>query len=81
MSSDDVGDPLLELEPGHTSRDLRFSLESVACTGACGLAPVVVVNDQFHAGVTPESARRLVRRLARQLEGPRGSAEPSGESP
>ncbi len=56
----------LQVEPGHTTGDGRFSLETVACTGACGLAPVVVVNDQFFAGVTPDAARRLVRRYSRQ---------------
>jgi NADH:ubiquinone oxidoreductase subunit E len=64
----------LQVEPGHTSGDGRFSLETVACTGACGLAPVVVINDTFHAGMTPDAARRLMRRYARQTE----SAEATG---
>ncbi len=45
----------LGIADGQTSRDGLFSLETVACIGACGLAPVVRINDDFHAGVTPDS--------------------------
>ncbi|HVS51524.1 MAG TPA: NAD(P)H-dependent oxidoreductase subunit E [Opitutaceae bacterium] len=39
-----------------TSRDLLFTVETVACLGACGLAPVVVIDDQVHGAMTPEKA-------------------------
>jgi len=39
-----------------TSSDLRFTVETVACLGACGLAPVVVIDDQVHGAMTPEKA-------------------------
>jgi NADH-quinone oxidoreductase subunit E len=42
------------LEVGATSEDRRFSLEAVRCLGACGLAPVVVVDSDTHGGMTPE---------------------------
>ncbi|GMW00500.1 MAG: NADH dehydrogenase [Candidatus Hydrogenedentota bacterium] len=48
------------VEPGQTRRDGQYSLEVVACVGACGLAPVVVQNGEFHAGVTTKSVRDLV---------------------
>jgi NADH-quinone oxidoreductase subunit E len=51
---------LLKLKPGQTSRDRRFSLEVVACMGACGLAPVVNLNGEFHAKVTPKRAAQIV---------------------
>lgn len=38
---------------GQTSEDRRFSLESVRCLGACGLAPVMVVDSDTHGGVSP----------------------------
>ncbi len=38
---------------GETTEDRRFSLEAVRCLGACGLAPVVVVDDDTYGGVTP----------------------------
>ncbi len=42
------------LEEGDTSEDRRFSLEAVRCLGACGLAPVMVVGQETHGGVTPD---------------------------
>jgi NADH-quinone oxidoreductase E subunit len=50
----------LGIEPGQTSRDGKFSLEVVACIGACGLAPVISVNGEFHAGLTPEKVTKIV---------------------
>jgi NADH-quinone oxidoreductase E subunit len=51
---------MLDLKPGNTTRDGLFSLETVACLGACGLAPVVCVNGEFFAGVTPDTLKKLV---------------------
>lgn len=39
---------------GETTEDLRFTLESIACIGACGLAPVIMVNDDTHGRLTPD---------------------------
>jgi NADH-quinone oxidoreductase subunit E len=50
----------LGIRPGDTTNDGLFSLEVVACIGACGLAPVMVVNDQFHAGISPESVESII---------------------
>jgi len=50
----------LKLQPGQTSRDRMFSLEVVACMGACGLAPVVNINGEFHARVTPRKLARII---------------------
>lgn len=50
----------LRIEPGQTSRDRLFSLEVVACMGACGLAPVVNINGEFHAKVTPQKLGKLL---------------------
>jgi NADH:ubiquinone oxidoreductase subunit F (NADH-binding)/NADH:ubiquinone oxidoreductase subunit E/ferredoxin len=51
----------LGVEPGQTTRDKLFSLEVVACIGACGLAPVIAVNGQFHASVTRDEAKRVIK--------------------
>jgi len=51
---------VLKLHPGETSRDGLFSLEVVACMGACGLAPVVNINGQFYAKVTPMKLQRIL---------------------
>jgi NADH-quinone oxidoreductase subunit E len=50
----------LKLEPEQTSRDGVFSLEVVACIGACGLAPVISVNGEFHARVTPQTVMEIL---------------------
>lgn len=44
----------LGIDAGETSDDLEFTLESVACIGACGLAPVIMINDDTHGRLTPE---------------------------
>jgi NADH-quinone oxidoreductase subunit E len=40
------------LQVGQTTEDRRFSLEAVRCLGACGLAPVMVIDEDTHGGVT-----------------------------
>jgi len=45
----------LRIRPGETTRDGLFSLEVVACIGACGLAPAISIDGEFHAGVTPDA--------------------------
>lgn len=49
-----------ELEVGATTEDKRFSLEAVRCLGACGLAPVIVVDEDTHGGVTPDTVLDLL---------------------
>ena len=44
----------LDNKPGETTKDLNFTLETVACLGACGLAPVMMVNDNTHGRLTPD---------------------------
>lgn len=54
----------LELDEGkHTSNDMLFTLETVSCLGACGLAPVMMVNDTVHSKVTPEYAEQLIDKI------------------
>ncbi len=51
----------LGLKEGQTTTpDMLFTVETVSCLGACGLAPVVVINDKVHGQVTPEHARELL---------------------
>lgn len=51
----------LKIEPGETTRDGLFSLEVVACIGACSLAPVISVAGEFHAGVTPDEIEGILQ--------------------
>jgi NADH-quinone oxidoreductase subunit E len=50
-------------EKEKTSPDQMFTLETVACLGACGLAPVVVVNDEVHGSMTKEKVLDLVNTI------------------
>jgi NADH:ubiquinone oxidoreductase subunit E len=56
----------LKIEPGQTTRDGQFSLEVVACIGACGLAPVIRIDDDFHAQITPDSVRKILASYRRK---------------
>ena len=57
----------LELEGKQkASADGLFTLETVACLGACGLAPVVTVNDKVHSKMTPELAIELLEELKKE---------------
>lgn len=47
----------------HTTDDMLFTVETVSCLGACGLAPVITVNDKVYAKVTPESVIALLNDL------------------
>lgn len=58
-----------------TTDDLGFTLETVSCLGACGLAPVLTVNDQVYPAMTPDKASELIASLRAQL-----AAESEGAS-
>jgi NADH:ubiquinone oxidoreductase subunit E len=52
----------LGIEPGQTTEDRRFSLETIRCLGACGLAPVIVVDEDAHKQVKERKVREIVER-------------------
>jgi NADH-quinone oxidoreductase subunit E len=43
-----------------TTQDLLFTVETVSCLGACGLAPVLLINEQVYGQVSPDHACKLV---------------------
>jgi NADH-quinone oxidoreductase subunit E len=51
---------------GHTTPDGLFTLETVSCLGACGLAPVFTVNDQVYGKMTPQSARAVIEAIRQE---------------
>ncbi len=60
----------LKIQPGQTTKDGLFSVEVVACIGACGLAPVIAVDGEFHAGVTAEAVPAIIDQYRTpQMEG------------
>ena len=50
----------LGVENGETTEDLKFTVETVACIGACGLAPVIMVNDNTHGRLTPDEVSEIL---------------------
>lgn len=69
----------LGVAPGGTTADGAYSLEAVACLGACGLAPVIQVGEELIGGVKPAEVPKLVARLA-EPEPPRPGGQDAGPS-
>ena len=54
---------------GGTTEDGVFTVESVACLGCCSLAPVIMINDETHGRLTPDTARGVIREFRARHEG------------
>ena len=50
----------LGIKPGETTEDFEYTLETVACIGACALAPVMIINDEVHGRMTINSASEIL---------------------
>lgn len=57
----------LEIKAGETTKDLKFTIECLRCVGACGLAPVVVVDGKVYSQVTPDDVPNILNHY-RELE-------------
>ncbi len=58
---------VLKLKPGQdTTEDGLFTLECVSCLGACGLAPVMVMDDTVHGQITAEKASQIIDEVRKQ---------------
>jgi len=51
----------LKINIGGTTEDSLFSLQEARCLGACGLAPVIMINDKIYGSLTPKKAKELIR--------------------
>ncbi len=54
---------MLNLEDGQTSEDMEFTLETVACLGACALSPVMVVNKIYHGQMNSKRVQTVLERF------------------
>jgi len=64
IGAENVADAIcreLEVKLGDTTEDKMFTVESVACLGCCSLAPVIMINEETHGRLTPDSARSAIR--------------------
>ena len=50
---------MLDLKPYETSRDMRFTLETVNCLGCCAMGPVVVVDDEYHSKPSTPALKKI----------------------
>ncbi len=57
----------LQIKVGETTTDLQFSLESVACIGACGLAPVITIDGRNHGKLLPENVQQILNSYRKEL--------------
>ncbi|RQD72562.1 MAG: NADH-quinone oxidoreductase subunit NuoE [Tindallia sp. MSAO_Bac2] len=53
----------LKILDGETTEDGLFTLNNVACLGCCSLSPVMMINGETHAKLTPDSTRKILREL------------------
>jgi len=53
----------LGIEAGATTRDGLFSLETVACIGACSIAPVMTVNGEFYGRLDKKTVEKTIRQI------------------
>lgn len=51
----------------NTTDDLLFTVETVSCLGACGLSPVITINDVVYPAITPEKALALLSELKKEV--------------
>ena len=52
----------LGTEPGETTEDMQFTLETVNCLGACALGPIMVVDGKYHGQVGPGKVKKILNR-------------------
>lgn len=53
---------LLGIEPGECTNDAKFSLEACRCIGACGLAPVMMINEDVYGRLTPDMIPDILKK-------------------
>ena len=59
----------LGIEPGETTKNMRFTLETVNCLGACALGPIVVVDGKYHGQMSPGKVKKVLKQPKRNPEG------------
>ena len=74
----------LGIQAGENTADMLYTIEEVHCVGACGMAPVVMINDRAHGKLTPEKGVAVVKQfreaeLAAHANGSNGGGGAEGE--
>lgn len=56
----------LNVEPGETTEDKKFTLETVNCLGCCAIGPVVVIDSEYYGGMNPTKASRVLKKYEKK---------------
>ncbi len=72
-----TAEKVLGIRDGETSSDMSFSLETVACLGACALSPVAVVDGRYLGKTTPARLEHVLRTMREEAAGPAENREES----
>lgn len=56
----------LGIEAGETTEDMRFTLETVNCLGACALGPIMVVDDEYYGEMSPRKVKTILNNYKRE---------------
>ncbi|MHB9038554.1 MAG: NADH-quinone oxidoreductase subunit NuoE [Armatimonadota bacterium] len=59
---------MLDIKPGETTHDMLFTLGETRCIGACGLAPVMVIDDKVYGRVEPEQLKGILAEYRERAE-------------
>ncbi len=51
----------LGVKTGETTRDLKYTLETVNCVGACALGPMIIIGEDYHGEMTPEAIGSMLK--------------------
>jgi NADH-quinone oxidoreductase subunit E len=54
----------LGIKTGETTEDLKFTLETVNCVGACALGPMVIIGEDYHGEMTPDAVGSILKKYA-----------------
>jgi NADH-quinone oxidoreductase subunit E len=56
----------LKIKAGQTTRDKKFTLEIVACIGACSIAPVITVNNDYHGRISVKDIPGILKKYTQK---------------
>lgn len=58
---------ILEIKPGETSANLKYSFNTVNCVGACALGPILDVDGEYHGKMTISKSNKLLKKLGKKV--------------
>lgn len=69
----------LKIKAGETTRDKLFTIETVACIGACSIAPVISINDEYFGRLTIKEITKIINKYKKQAKSEQSELIAAGE--